>query len=82
MIRLPAPSPAFDALYTAFQPGELIADDLDLAGLHFSDGPEVDRRLMEFLPARAHHGIEQVAIAEYRSWSHCSTGSTSPALPR
>ena len=22
---------------------------------------------MEFLPARAHHGIEQVTIAEYRS---------------
>ena len=37
LIRLPAPSPAFDALYTAFQPEESIADDLALAGLHFSD---------------------------------------------
>ena len=52
LIRLPAPSPAFDALYTAFQPEESIADDLALAGLHFSDRDEVDRRIKEYLPAR------------------------------
>ena len=66
LIRLPAPSPAFDALYTAFQPEELIADDLALAGLHFSDRDEVDRRIKEYLPARPKNGIEQVATAEYR----------------
>jgi hypothetical protein len=66
LIRLPAPSPAFDALYTAFQPEESIADDLALAGLHFSDRDEVDRRIKEYLPARPRHGIEQVATAEYR----------------
>ena len=66
LIRLPAPSPAFDALYTAFQPEESIADDLALAGLHFSDRDEVDRRIKEYLPARPRHGIEQIATAEYR----------------
>ena len=48
---MPAPSPAFDALYTAFQPEEPIADDLALAGLDFSDRDEVDRRIKEYLPA-------------------------------
>jgi hypothetical protein len=67
MIRLPGPSPAFNRLDGLFEPDGSIAADLDVAGLHLLDGPEVDRRLMEFLPARAHHGIEQVAIAEYRS---------------
>ena len=66
LIRLPAPSPAFDALYTAFQPEDLIAADLALAGLQFSDRAEVDRRIKEYLPARPHNGIEQVATAEYR----------------
>ncbi|MFZ1426614.1 MAG: hypothetical protein WAS21_07600 [Geminicoccaceae bacterium] len=66
LIRLPAPSPAFDALYTAFQPEESIADDLALAGLQFSDRVEVDRRIKEYLPARPHNGIEQVATEEYR----------------
>ncbi len=66
LIRLPAPSPAFDALYTAFQPEESIADDLALAGLHFSDRDEVDRRIKEYLPARPRNGIEQIATAEYR----------------
>ena len=66
LIRLPAPSPAFDALYTAFQPEESIADDLALAGLHFSDRDEVDRRIKDYLPARPRNGIEQIATAEYR----------------
>ena len=66
LIRLPAPSPAFDALYTAFQPEESIADDLALAGLHFSDSAEVDRRIKEYLPARPRNGIEQIATVEYR----------------
>ena len=66
LIRLPAPSPAFDALNTAFQPEESIADDLALAGLHFSDRDEVDRRIKEYLPARPRNGIEQIATAEYR----------------
>ena len=66
LIRLPAPSPAFDALYTAFQPEESIAEDLALAGLHFSDRDEVDRRIKAFLPARPRLGIEQIATAEYR----------------
>jgi hypothetical protein len=66
LIRLPAPSPAFEALYTAFQPEESIADDLALAGLHFSDRDDVDRRIKEYLPARPKNGIEQVATAEYR----------------
>lgn len=66
LIRLPAPSPAFDALYTAFQPEEPIADDLALAGLHFSDRDEVDRRIKDYLPARPRNGIEQIATAEYR----------------
>jgi len=66
LIRLPAPSPAFDALYTAFQPDESIADDLALAGMHFSDRDEVDRRIKEYLPARPRNGIEQIATAEYR----------------
>ena len=66
LIRLPAPSPAFDALYTAFQPEESIADDLALAGMQFSDRAEVDRRIKEYLPAGPHNGIEQIATAEYR----------------
>jgi hypothetical protein len=66
LIRLPAPSPAFDALYTAFQPEQSIADDLALAGLRFSDPAEVDRRIKEYLPARPRNGIEQVATEEYR----------------
>jgi hypothetical protein len=66
LIRLPAPSPAFDALYTAFQPDQSIADDLALAGMQFSDRDEVDRRIKEYLPARPHNGIEQIATAEYR----------------
>jgi hypothetical protein len=66
LIRLPAPSLAFDALYTAFQPTESIADDLALAGLDFSDRDEVDRRIKEYLPARPRNGIEQIATAEHR----------------
>jgi hypothetical protein len=66
LIRLPGPSPAFDALYTAFQPEESIADDLALAGMTFSDRDEVDRRIKEYLPARPRNGIEQIATAEYR----------------
>lgn len=66
LIRLPAPSPAFEALYTAFQPDHSIADDLALAGMAFSDRAEVDRRIKAYLPARPHNGIEQVATAEYR----------------
>lgn len=66
LIRLPAPSPAFDALYTAFQPEESIADDLALAGMHFSDRDEVDRRIKDYLPAKPRNGIEQIATAEYR----------------
>ncbi|MFL5337403.1 MAG: hypothetical protein ACJ8H8_30570 [Geminicoccaceae bacterium] len=66
LIRLPAPSPAFDALYTAFQPEESIADDLALAGLHFSHRDEVDRRIKDYLPARPRNGIEQIATTEYR----------------
>lgn len=66
LIRLPAPSPAFDALYTAFQPEESIADDLALAGMRFSDRDELDRRIKDYLPARPRHGIEQIATVEYR----------------
>ncbi|MGD9508056.1 MAG: hypothetical protein AB7I59_24335 [Geminicoccaceae bacterium] len=66
LIRLPAPSPAFDALYTAFQPDQSIADDLALAGMQFSDRDEVDRRIKEYLPAQPRNGIEQIATAEYR----------------
>ena len=66
LIRLPGPSPAFNALHTVFQPEDSIAQDLALAGLDFSDQDEVDRRIKAFLPARPRHGIEQVTTAEYR----------------
>jgi hypothetical protein len=66
LIRLPGPSPAFDALNAAFRPEDSIAEDLAAAGLRFSDREEVDRRVKGFLPARPRHGIEQVATAEYR----------------
>jgi hypothetical protein len=66
LIRLPGPSPAFDALNAAFLPEDSIAADLAVAGLRFSDRDEVDRRVKGFLPARPRHGIEQVAAAEYR----------------
>ena len=66
LIRLPAPSPAFAALNTAFQPEESIADDLALAGLHFTDRDEADRRIKAYLQPRPNHGIEQVASAEHR----------------
>ncbi|MGD9510415.1 MAG: hypothetical protein AB7O95_29020 [Geminicoccaceae bacterium] len=67
IVRLPGPSAAFNRLGVLIEPGTSIAGDLEAAGLRLLDGREVDRRLMEFLPARAHHGIEQVTIAEYRS---------------
>ena len=67
IIRLPGPSPAFNDLDVLVEPGASIAGDLEVAGLHLLDGREVDSRLMEFLPARSHHGIEQVTITEYRS---------------
>ncbi|MFO1038260.1 MAG: hypothetical protein U1E45_15595 [Geminicoccaceae bacterium] len=66
LIRLPAPSPAFDALYTAFKPEESIARDLALAGMEFSDPAELDRRIKDYLPARPRNGIEQIGTAEYR----------------
>jgi hypothetical protein len=66
LIRLPGPSPTFDALSPAFLPEDSIAEGLAVAGLHFPDRDEVDRRIRGFLPARPRHGIEQVATAEYR----------------
>lgn len=66
LIRLPAPSPAFDALHTAFQPHESIADDLALAGMPFSNPAELDRRIKDYLPAQPRNGIEQIATVEYR----------------
>lgn len=66
LIRLPAPSPAFATLDAIFPPDQSIADDLALAGLHFSDRDEVDRRIKAYLPPRPRNGIEQVGTAEYR----------------
>ena len=50
----------------AFLPEDSIAEDLALAGLHFSNSDEVDWRIKGFLPACPRHGIEQVPAAEYR----------------
>jgi hypothetical protein len=71
LIRLPGPSPAFDALKPALLPEDSIAEHLAVAGLHFSDRDEVDRRIKGFLLARPRHGIEQIATAEDRELVEC-----------